>query len=340
MPLRVPYSQQFTPEQTPLKRLLPVLRQNAGKSAKLRGAIAGAFFKDKADPAKLAGNTLISLKTYGIIDTSSSLTPFGKELLSLQKDLNAAHTALAKRLLLAMNGVNIVETLREMRAGGHKIELKTLPAELAHRGIQASANSSDLSGVLGWLREGQILDKYEINEKQYAAIVGATAETLSALKNLNTEQVAFLRAMVALNVADWIPYNAVCHHAESLYAGEILFNWKDVVKLVLQPLQAAGLIELRKKAKADSKTPEGRGGKATDVKPTGKFEKELADPLLKALYGAAGYADIRTIRSKSLNDIVKETASSNPDVSGKALEMLAIRLCQMLALDFMGWMDG
>ena len=339
MPLRVPYSQQFTPEQTPLKRLLPVLRQNAGKSAKLRGAIAGAFFKNKADPAKLAGNTLISLKTYGIIDTSSSLTPFGKELLSLQKDLNAAHTALAKRLLLAMNGVNIVETLREMRAGGHKIELKTLPAELAHRGIQASANSSDLSGVLGWLREGQILDKYEINEKQYAAIVGATAETLSALKNLNTEQVAFLRAMVALNVADWIPYNAVCHHAESLYAGEILFNWKDVVKLVLQPLQAAGLIELRKKAKADSKTPEGRGGKATDVKPTGKFEKELADPLLKALYGAAGYADIRTIRSKSLNDIVKETASSNPDVSGKALEMLAIRLCQMLALDFMGWRE-
>ena len=339
MPLRVPYSQQFTPEQTPLKRLLPVLRQNAGKSAKLRGAIAGAFFKDKADPAKLAGNTLISLKTYGIIDTSSSLTPFGKELLSLQKDLNAAHTALAKRLLLAMNGVNIVETLREMRAGGHKIELKTLPAELAHRGIQASANSSDLSGVLGWLREGQILDKYEINGKKDAAIVGATAETLSALKNLNTEQVAFLRAMVALNVADWIPYNAVCHHAESLYAGEILFNWKDVVKLVLQPLQAAGLIELRKKAKADSKTPEGRGGKATDVKPTGKFEKELADPLLKALYGAAGYADIGAIRSKSLNDIVKETASSNPDVSGKALEMLAIRLCQMLALDFMGWRE-
>lgn len=339
MALRVPYSQQFTPEQTPLKRLLPVLRQNAGKSAKLRGAIAGAFFKGKVDPAKLAGNTLISLKTYGIIDGNSALTPFGKELLSLQKDPNAAHATLAKRLLLEMNGVNIVETLREMRAGGLKIELKTLPAELAHRGIEASANSSDLSGVLGWLREGQVLDKYEINEKQYAAIVGATAETLSVLKNLNTEQVAFLRAMVALNVTDWTPYNAVCRHAESLYAGEIRFNWKDVPKLVLQPLQAAGLIELRKKAKADSKTPEGRGGKAADVKPTGKFEKELADPLLNALYSAAGYADIRTIRSKSLNDIVKDTESSNPDVSGKGLEMLAIRFCQMLDLEFMGWRE-
>ncbi len=339
MASRVPYSQQFSPEQTPLKRLLPILRQNAGNNAKLRSAIAGAFFKEKADPFKLAGNTLISLRIYGIIDENAALTPFGKELLALKKNLNAAHATLAKRLLLEMNGVNIVETLREMRDGDLKIELKTLPNELAKRGIEASANSSDLSGVLGWLREGQVLSKYEVNEKQYAALVGASPETLSALKNLNSEQIAFLRAMVALNVTDWTPYNAVCHHAESLYVGEIRFNWKDVVKLVLQPLQTAGLIELRKKAKADLTTPEGRGGKATDVKPTGRFERELAEPLLKALYSAAGYTDIRAIRSKSLDEIVKETGSPNPDVCGKALEMLAIRLCQMLDLDFMGWRE-
>ena len=337
--LRVPYSQQFSPEQTPLRRLLPVLRQHAGNSTRLKAAIASAFFKKKASPAKLAGNTIISLKTYGIIDEKSALTPFGRELLSFQADPNHVHTILAKRLLLEMNGVNIVETLREMRAAGMKIDLKTLPMELAHRGIEASANSSDLSGVLGWLREGKVIDKYDINEKRYAEVVGATAETLSALKNLDREQMAFLRAMVALGVTNWTPYNAICRQAESLYPGEIRFNWKEIVKLVLQPLQAAGLIEVRKKAKADSKTPEGRGGKATDVKPTGKFEKELADPLLNALYGAAGYADIRAIRSKALAEIVAETESSKSDVSGKALEMLAIRLCQLLDLDFMGWRE-
>ena len=80
--------------------------------------------------------------------------------------------------------------------------------------------------------------------------------------------------MVALNVTQWTPYNAICRHAEALYAGEIRFNWKDIVKLVLQPLQTAGLVEIRKKAKQGQKTPEGRGGKATDVKPTGRFEKE------------------------------------------------------------------
>jgi site-specific DNA-methyltransferase (cytosine-N4-specific) len=36
MGLRVPYSQQFTPEQTPLNRLIPILRQNAGKAGKLK----------------------------------------------------------------------------------------------------------------------------------------------------------------------------------------------------------------------------------------------------------------------------------------------------------------
>jgi len=340
MNLRVPYSQQFSPEQAPLKRLLALLRQHAGNAAKLRTAIASAFFKDKADPAKLAGNTVIALKTYGIVEgDSAALGIFGKELLESQEELLAAHTLLAKRILVNLNGIAIVETLREMAAAGMKIELKALPDELTRRGIEASANSSDLSGVLGWLREGGVLEKYFVNEQRYSDLIGAPAGTLAALKGMNSEQIAFLRAMVALNVSDWTPYNSICRHAEALYIGEIRFNWKDIVKLVLMPLQASGLIEVRKKAKQDQETPEGRGGKATDVKPTGKFEKEIAEPLLGALYKAAGYAEIRAIRSKPLSQIVKDTESPATNTSGKALEFLAIRLCQMLDLEFMGWRE-
>ena len=340
MSLRVPYSQQFSPEQTPLKRLLPVLQQNAGNGAKLRKAIAAALFKNKTSPEKLAGNTLIALKAYGILHgDEADLTAFGDQLLALKSDTVAAHALLAKHLLVDMNAVNIVETLREMSAAGMKIELKSLSAELIRRGIEASTNSSDLSGVLGWLRESQILAKYAVNEAQYQALVGAPTETLSALKDLNSEQIAFLRAMVALNVTNWTAYNLVCRHAETLYAGEIRFNWKDIVKLVLQPLQRSGLIEMRKKAKKDQVTPEGRGGKATDVKPTARFEKEIAEPLLTALYQAAGYSKIRAIRSKPLEDIVKDTEAADKNTSGKALEYLAIRLCQMLDLEFMGWRE-
>src|SRR3989337_944133 len=100
--MRIPYTQQFTPEQTPWWRLLPILRQNAGDAQKLRKAIASAFFKVKNDPQKLAGNTIIALKSYGILDNDAKLTPFGKSLLAAQGKEPLAHTLLAKHILVEM----------------------------------------------------------------------------------------------------------------------------------------------------------------------------------------------------------------------------------------------
>lgn len=61
----IPYTQQFSVKQTPLKALLPILRQHAGDRGKLKTAIASAFFKDKKTPEKIAGNTVIALKAHG-----------------------------------------------------------------------------------------------------------------------------------------------------------------------------------------------------------------------------------------------------------------------------------
>ncbi len=340
MTARVPYTQQFSPEQTPLRRLVPILRQHAGDSDRLRKAVASAFFKDKADPHKLAGNTLIALKAYGIIAEDASLTEFGQQLIAAQGDEAQGHTLIARRILVDMGGVNIVETLREMSQAGLKVDLQSLPAELAQRGVQVSRNSSDLSGMLGWLRAAGVLDKYSVNEAEYSELVGTPADTLAALKGLSREQIAVVRAIVALNVTDWRPYNEICRHAEELYAGEVRYNWKDIVGAVLQPLQDAGLIEIRKKAKQDQETPEGRGGKPTDVRPTGKFDREVAEPLLAALYTSAGYAEVRTIRGKPLAEIVAEIEQgADQNKRGKALEILVIRLCQMLDLHFMSWRE-
>jgi site-specific DNA-methyltransferase (cytosine-N4-specific) len=337
--LRVPYSQQFSPKQTPLRKLLPILRQNtgSGKSGKLKGAVASAFFKDSKDPEGLARNTLIALRYFGIIDESDALTDFGRELLALQPKEEEAHKLLAKRILLDLNGVTIVETLKEMEAGGIGIDLKSLPKELRQRGYEVSDSSSDLSGVLGWLREGKVLDNYRVNAAEYEAVVGASAATLEATKDLNGDQFLFLKAMLALNVQVWTPYNVILKHAEELYAGQTHYNWKDIVKTVLTPLQEAGLIEIRKKGKVSTKTPAGRGGKATDIRPTSTFEKEFAEPLLSALYLSAGYTTVRAIRSRTLAEIVADIKQKgDPNKSGKALEVLAVRLCQMLDLDFMG----
>jgi hypothetical protein len=338
MATRVPYTQQFSPDQTPLAKLLPILRQNAGKREALRRALAAAFFKKSPDPSKLAGNTLISLRNYGVVDDNGSLTPFGQELVALQADLDQAHTLIAKRLLLQLEAVAIVETLREINAAGISPSLKSLPDELAQRGIEASRNSSDLSGVFNWLRKAGVLTGYAVDDARLSELLGTPSSTLQALKNLSTGQIAFVRAMVALNITSWTPYNKICKHAESLFSGEVVYNMKEVVQRILRPLEDAGLIEIRKRSKVDSETQAGRGGKPADVKPTGKFDREVAEPLLAAFYSSAGYSDVRTMRSIPLDQIVADIEQTgNSNKRGKALELLAMRLCQTLSLEFLGW---
>jgi DNA modification methylase len=341
MELRVPYTQQFSPQQTPLRRLLPIIRQNAGDAKRLRAAIGAAFFKDKADSGKLAGNTLIALRAHGIISAGGAdLTDFGNQLVALQGSEDQAHELMAKHILVDLDGMGIVETLREMNRADLKISLATLPDELRQRGYQVSDNSSDLSGVLSWLREANLLTEYHVNETEYASQLGTQPALVDAMKGLTREQIAFLRAIVALNISDWSPYNAVCKHAEDLYAGEVRYNWKEIVSAVLKPLSDVGLIELRKKAKQDKETPEGRGGKPADIKPTERFEQQIAEPILRALYRSAGFAEIREIRAKSLAQIVETIErSADHNERARALEWLAIRLCQMLDLDFMGWRE-
>lgn len=331
--LRVPYTQQFAPEQTPLRRLLPIIRQNLGKCGALKKAIAAAFFKDTKSPEKVAGNTLISLRVYGVIDAGCEITEFGRRLID-STDAKAAHEILAKHLLLKLDAISLVETLREMKSAGSKFSIIDITDELSKRGFKVSANSSDLSGVLNWLREAGVLKDYNVDEEKYAELVGAPTKTIEALKGLNVAQISFLRAMVALGVTDWTPHNQIVEHAETLYAGEAFYNWKEIDRMILQPLAKAGLIEVQKKPKSIEGA---RGGKAALVKPTGKFAKEVAEPILEPMYKAAGFSKVREIASLSMADVVNQVKTgATIDERGRALEILAVKICQLLDLDFMG----
>lgn len=338
--LKIPYTQQFSPDQTPFDKLLNVLDGSKDSEKNLKKLIATAFFNDKTDPEKLAGNTIISLKTYNIINRENKLTEFGNQLVEKKNEIDKAYEIFAKHIIINMHGIEVIETLREMQKAGLSIQLKTLPDELRSRGFIVSDNSSDLSGLLGWLRKAGILEKYNVNENIYEIIAGIKIKTIESLKFLTHEQIAFLRALVAMNIIDWTPYNNVCDYAENLFAGEVRYNWKSIMSDVLKPLQNFDFIEIRKKEKKDIKIPEGRGGKTADIKPKGKFFKEIYDPILEALYSSAGYKEVRDIRSKSLSDILKD-ARQTIDINkkGLALELLAIRLCQMLDLEFVKWRE-
>jgi DNA modification methylase len=339
--MKVPYTQQFTPKVTPLHKLIPILRSNAGDARKLKTAIAGAFFSGSPDPSKMAGNTLIALRNCGILE-GDDLTDLGQQLLNSQSNVDEAHRILARHFLLHLDGISIVETIREMQSGGDKIDLTTLPAKLRECGFtDVSENSSDLSGVLNWLREAKVLsNKYAIDQTAYYSLVGTSPTLFGLLQELTTNQVAFLKSMAALNVTGWTPHMDIVEHAEALHPGEVKFNHKQVPKEICEPLQAAGFIEYQKKQKVDTKTPAGRGGKTGDVRPSTRFENEVGKPLIDALYRAAGFNQIRRIRGMSLDDIVADVKQTrDTDKQGKALEYLSVRLCQMLELQFMGWRE-
>lgn len=333
--LRVPYTQQFTPDQTPLRKLIAVVRQHQGDRTKLRTAIGAAFFKTKATPTKLAGNTLIALKTHDIIDSKGALTAFGQSLAAVTADADA-HRLLAQQILLKLDGIPIVETLRELKSAGQKIQLSSLPSELRRRGFKATDNSSDLSGLFNWLRAAGVLGgDYEIHESTYGAIVGAESAQIAALKGLTSEQIYFLRALVALGVTDFTPYSTVIRHAEGLYTGLVRYNWKDIDRTVLKPLHGVGLIEIRRMQKS---APGARGGKTAEVKPTPKLNSQVAEALLAALAKAAGYADYREIASRSWADIVTAVQQTKDrDARARGLELLTIKIALTLDMEFMGW---
>jgi site-specific DNA-methyltransferase (cytosine-N4-specific) len=328
----IPYTQQFSPEQTPLKKLFAVVRQNQGDRAKLRNAIGSAFYKHTKSPEKIAGNTVIALAAHGIIDPKANLTAFGKMLVdALAKD---APGILARNILKNLGGFQIVETLREMKAGGEKLGLIALTDELKLRGLDVSSNSSDLSGVCGWLREAGVLKNWDVDETAYCDAMGISSNTIAALKDFNPAQIAFLRAMLALNVSAFTPYISIIKHAELLYPGQISFNWKMLDKEILQPLEQSGLIAVQRAAKS---TQGARGGKPAEVKPTEKFSKRVAEPILESLFKNAGYKDLRKMLAIPLAQLVADM-KQNADINkkGMALEMLAIRVCLLLDLEFMG----
>jgi hypothetical protein len=177
-------------------------------------------------------------------------------------------------------------------------------------------------------------DKYEVDENRYAELAGSSIKTIEALKGLDPAQISFLRAMVALGIKDWTPHNLVVEHALTLYAGEVFYNWKDLDRMILTPLGKLGFIEIRKAPKSREGA---RGGKAAEIRPTDKFFKEIAEPILATMYKAAGFATVREIASVSFEDIIKRVKQgADLDDRARALEILAVKICQLLDLDFMG----
>lgn len=142
---KLPFGTQFTPEQADLRRLLQLAQEFDGKANKdFVAEIAKAFFSEKGTPKKLAENTSIALKSYGLVSGRNSIqiTEIGKALLSIADDVQLAKE-FAKHILLNLNGLVLVETLRRMYISGDTMTKVSVNLNLIHQGFALQQTSND-----------------------------------------------------------------------------------------------------------------------------------------------------------------------------------------------------
>jgi len=323
----LPFGTQFSPEQINLKRLLELAQEYTGRTNKeFVEQIAQEFFAQKASPKKLAGNTSISLKSYGIVTGRNTIeiTEVGSNLLSITDD-EQLNKAFAKHILLNLNGLVFVETLRRMYLNGDNLTNANINIVLIHQGFQLQQTSNNVQVMKLWLGQaGIILGDWKINEAALKELLGIESNEIALFKELSPEQYYFLLALC--NAASNEPLVATDVRNLATASYNIDFDEKAFASKVIKPLQDKGLI-------ATQKTTGGRGAKPYMVELTEKTKREVVEPLLMQFKDQVGNA-LADAYCKTFSDLRNEIDSENTYVKGLALEAFAIKVMRIIGLDF------
>jgi len=334
----LPFGSEFSPSQIELRKLLELIETHEGNEKALQGAILAAYFakhgatgRNAAKAAKnrntLAMNCRLGLRAYGIIDQSARFTDFGRELFLLRSDEKALYDALARHILLNLHGMALIQCIRDMTTAGEEVNLTSLRAGLAERGIDYPSGGKHPSMMRLWLEKAGVFvgSRWQIDDIRLQEVLGTDPEMYRQLARFTAEQRAFLRALANTGVADAQPANEIARLATATYG--VKFPEKSLPKLVLNALAEAGYITA-------TKTTEGRGAKPFMVAPTPKLVAEIIEPLFDQLKAQTDPKLLDLLR-KPLSEILTEMKSEDRYVGGLALEALAFKLMRLLDMDYM-----
>lgn len=323
----LPFGTQFSPEQIDLRRLLELAQEYNGKTNKeFVEQIAQEFFATKASPEKLARNTSISLKSYGIIAGRNTIeiTEVGSNLLSITDD-KQLKKAFAKHILLNLNGLVFIETLRRMYLNGDNLTNANINIALIHQGFQLQQTSNNVQVMKLWLSQaGIILGDWKINEVALKALLGIESNEIALFKELSLEQYYFLLALC--NAASNGPLVATDVRNLAAASYNIDFDEKAFASKVIKPLHDKELIIAQK-------TTDGRGAKPYMVELTEKTKREVIEPLLIQFKDQVGNA-LADAYCKTFSELRNEIDSENTYVKGLALEAFAIKVMRIIGLNF------
>jgi len=334
----LPNSSQFSPVQTPLPRLLEIIKENEPDRRAASLAIGHEFFHGRTTEWdwKLANNTILALSEYKLINKPRSdlanftLTDIGKNLcfLAEQNKINELYEEFAKHIIVNLRGLDLLSCIKDLVASGTTPTKQLIVKELSQRNIYHPPNGTHANGMRQWLEKAGVFEVngWVINHVRLNQLLGVDSEEIELLSDLTPEQRDFAKAFARLSIAEE-QSNKVAQYATALYGTE--FPEGGLPQSVLFALRDIGLIECEK-------TTGGRGAKPYIVRPTDRLRNELIEPLLNAIESSIGLQYRRLIRMQ-YNEILVKLKSHSKNEKGIALEALAFYFGRLLDLQFVKW---
>jgi site-specific DNA-methyltransferase (cytosine-N4-specific) len=286
----------------------------------------------------MAMNCRLSLKAYGLIEQAGGkrdkqyrTTALTDELITLHdtEGEDAMFRRFAVHIITELEGLTLLRLIENIRARGEQVTLEYLGEEMNDLlNIAIPPNSTYISTMVAWLARARVMTPtgFAVNWDVVYDFINVDADLIDKLYTLTPEQKYFLLSMLNFGEENFTPSNKIAQHTRSVYS--IRVTSKNLVKDIIEPLEAAGLIE-------SHKTTEGRGAKPHDVRLTAKSKNELLAPTLANL---AELADINTTElNRTFEDVVKDLNDPDKHIKGKALELLAVWIIRLLGLRFSKW---
>lgn len=326
----LPFGSEFSPSQTELPELLSICYVNSGSKEAIDCAIKSKYFYNKGgeketNKNKLAMNCRLGLKAYGVIDEDCRITEFGKRLYNIKENEAELYAVFAKHILLNLNGMGLIQCIRDMNAANETVTLETMRSACEERGIYYPSGGKHPSIMRLWLSKAGVFigKKWSINEDRINTILGQS-DNMDELRGLSVLQRCFLLALLNTGVTEWQKASSIVRLAEATYG--IRFPEKNLPKLCLNGLEQAGYITIKR-------TTEGRGAKSPLVAPTEKVDIELVQPLLEQVREQKD-PKLVELQRKPIQDILAEIQSPNRYTAGLALEALAFRLMRIIGMRY------
>jgi len=327
----LPFGSEFSPSQIELPVLLDLAVIHGGDTKAMQASIQARFFSthgggNAKNQKTLAMNCRLGLKAYGLIDEDANPTDFGRKLHTIRDDEPKLYAALARHILLNLKGMAMVQCIRDMTVAGEGVNLTSLRAGLADRGIHYPSGGKHPSMMRLWLAKAGVFvgDRWQIDELRLPVVLGSNPADFAALSRFTGEQRTFLLALANTGVTDPQPANEIAKLAAATYG--VKFPEKSLPKLVLNALIEAGYI-------TTTKTTQGRGAKPFMVAPTPKLVADVVTPLLDQLKDQTDPKLLDLLR-KPLVEIMAEIDSEDRYVGGLALEALAFKLMRLLDMGY------